>query len=186
DTSTYTFGNTTPLSFILGTKVIAAGQFTKVVVTGAPGEQVQILVKGAGAPGYTVIAQRALNSGGGWALSVSPSTSSNYEVRDANGTVGPKFLLVKAVQSINVSRSGSTGIFQGLVKPSVVNRPVFVYYYVNGGHVQLACKTVVQPGGHFGCTKAGFAPGTLIHVFAQTGADLYNAAGRSGLKDLQF
>ncbi|MCU1587421.1 MAG: hypothetical protein JWN31_914, partial [Frankiales bacterium] len=146
DTSTYTFGNNTPLSFILGTNVIAAGQFTKVVVTGTPGDQVQILVKGAGAPGYTVIANRTLNSGGGTALSISPSTNSNYEVRDANGTVGPKFLLVKAVQSINVAGSGGTGIFTGLVKPSVVNRVVYVYYYETGGHVALACKTLVQPG----------------------------------------
>lgn len=187
DSSTYTFqaGNVAP-TFILGTSVIKAGQFTKVVVTGTPGDVVQILVKGAGAPGYTVIATQTLNSGGGTALAVSPSTSSNYVVRDAQNVTDAKFLLVKAVQSINVSRSGTTGIFAGLVKPSVVDRAVYVYYYVDGGHVTLACKTFVQPGGHFGCTRAGFAPGQLIHVFAQTGADIYNAAGRSGLKDLQF
>ena len=60
-----------------------------------------------------------------------------------------------------------------------MNRAVYVYYYVDGGHVALACKTVVQPGGKFGCDRGGFQPGQLIHVFAQTGADMYNAAGRS-------
>ncbi|MCW2544792.1 MAG: putative adhesin [Frankiales bacterium] len=186
DSSTYTFKNTTPLSFIIGTSVIKAGQFTKVVITGTPGDHVQVLVKGAGAPVYTVIGNLTLGSGGGAFLSVSPSTSSNYEVRDASTTLGPKFLLVKAVQSISVAKSGTTGIFTGLVKPSVVNRAVYVYYYVDGGHVTLACKTVVHSGGHFACNKAGFKAGQLIHVFAQTGADIYNAAGRSGLKDLQF
>ena len=186
DTSTYTFKTVTAPSFIIGTSVIKAGQFTKVVITGTPGDVVQILVKGAGAPGYTVIATRTLGSGGGAYLSVSPSTSSNYYVRNANGSAAPRFLLVKAVQSINVAKSGGTGIFTGLVKPSVVNRAVYVYYYVDGGHVTLACKTVVQPGGRFACNKAGFTAGELIHVFAQTGADIYNAAGRSGLKDLQF
>jgi protocatechuate 3,4-dioxygenase beta subunit len=187
DSSVFTFkaANAVP-TFIIGTNVIKAGQFTKVVITGTPGDQVEVLAKGAGASGYTTIANLTINSGGGAALTISPSTSTNYTVRNAKGVASPRFLLVKAVQSVNVYKSGTTGLFRGLVKPSVVNRVAYVYYYEDGGHVNLACKALVQPGGKFGCNKAGFTPGHLYHVFAQTGADIYNAAGRSGLKDLQF
>lgn len=190
DTSTYTFKPPAPTStvptFIIGTNVIAAGQFTKVVINGTPGDTVQVLVKGAASTTFTVIANLTVNPAGVASWPISPSTSSNYFVRSAAGAAPQKFLLVKAVQSLNVAKSGLTGIFTGLVKPSVAGRVVTVYYYVTGGHVQIACQTRVQVGGKFACNRAGFRSGMLIHAFAQTNADKFNAAGRSGVKDLRF
>ena len=170
-------------TFRLGTAVIAAGQTTKVVVHGDPGGTVQVLVRGAGASADTTIGTLTLNSAGDAALPVSPGTTSSYLLRSARGDSARQSLLVKAVQSLAVQARGRTGTFTGHVAPSIVGRTVTVYWYVEGGHVQVAGRTRVVAGGQYRVTHV-FPPGERIKVFAQTDADSYNAAGRSPLKML--
>ena len=166
--------------FNLGTNVIAAGQHTKVLVSGMAGDVVDVLVKGAASSTYTKLASLTLNSLGASSLIVTPSTTSSYEVRNATGTSAAKSLLVKAVQSLVVTIKGRVVTFTGHIAPSLVGRTVTVYDYVKGGHTLTACTTKTTSGGQFKCGHTFTAAGTY-YTFAQTNADRYNAAGRSSL-----
>lgn len=161
----------------LGTTVIAAGQRTKALVSGTAGDVIDVLVKGAASSTFTKIASLTLNSAGASSLIISPSTTSSYEARNATGTSPAKSLLVKAVQSLVVQVSGRTGTFTGHIAPSLVGRTVYVYATPIGGHPAVACTTKTTAGGQFRCTHV-FAKGSYS-IFAQTGADKYNAAGKS-------
>ena len=161
---------------------IAAGQKTAVKVSGTPGDVVQVKVRGAGAAAYTLLSSFSnltLNDSGAGSLVVSPSTNSSYIVGNAVGTAPARTLIVKAIQTLVVTLSGRSATFAGHIAPSVVGRTVLVYFYPNGGHVQSACTTKTVPGGNFRCSRS-MPPGTY-NFFAQTNADMYNAAGRSRL-----
>ena len=180
---TITFTQGTPTSidatFTLGTHILAAGQQTKLVVNGSPNDSIQVLVKGAASSVYTVIGTLHPNAAGVAWMYIHPSTNSSYFVRNGKGSAVAQSLTVKAVQSLVVSFSGLKGTFTGHIAPSLVGRTVTVYYYVNGGHVTVACTTKTTAGGQYNCSHT-FAHGTF-HTFAQTNADKYNAAGRSPL-----
>lgn len=177
---TYQVGPISDPTFTLGTNVIAAGQTTKVVVNGTPGDSIDVLVKGAASGQYTSLATLFPNSSGVASLIISPSTTSSYAVRNKNTTTAPQSLLVKAVQSLAVKISGRTAYFTGHIAPSLVGRVVTVYYYVQGGHVMSAGRAMTTAGGQFRLTHV-FAPHLTFSSFAQTDADSYNAAGRSSL-----
>ena len=163
----------------MGANTIAAGQRTAVIVSGTPGDVVQVKVRGAGAAAYTVLSNLTLSSTGAGSHVVSPSTNSSYIVSNSVGTAPARTLIVKAIQTLVVSVSGRTATFAGHIAPSVVGRTVLVYFYANGGHVQSACTTKTVPGGNFRCSRT-LSPG-VYNFFAQTNADMYNAAGRSRL-----
>ncbi|MCU1592856.1 MAG: hypothetical protein JWO12_248 [Frankiales bacterium] len=176
----YQVGPISDPTFTLGTNVIAAGQTTKVIVNGTPGDSVDVLVKGAASSQYSTLATLYPNSSGVASLIISPSTTSSYAVRNASSTTAPRSLLVKAVQSLAVKISGRTAYFTGHIAPSLVGRVVTVYYYVQGGHVMSAGSTKTTTGGQFRVTHV-FPAHLAINTFAQTDADSYNAAGRSSL-----
>ena len=174
-------GGTGDATFILGTHVIAAGQTTKVVVTGTPGDNVNLFVKGAGASVYTLLVTLHPNASGVAAQTVSPGTNSTYYIQNAKGSSATQSLQVKAVLTIVPKVTGRTVTFSGHVAPSVIGRTVTIYYTVGGGHVQKAASGTVGKGGNYHITHT-FTSAQTISAFAETSTDSKNFAGRSSTK----
>ncbi|MCW2542513.1 MAG: hypothetical protein JWM40_65 [Frankiales bacterium] len=183
-----TFTNGTPPpsstdpSFSLNVGTIQIGQCAVLTVNGTSGHTITIFVKGASAAGFTALNSMQPTQH----MRVCPGTNSTYKVSSDLGTSPAQTLLVKAIETLVVSRHGQSATFAGHVIPGVVGRRVQVFFYVDGGHVQSAGVGTVKPGGNFSFTSAVNHPGKVVHAFAQTFADSFNTSGRSRVISTQF
>lgn len=169
-------------SFTLSVHSLLVGQCGTLTVNGPAGDVISVLAKGAPSTVFKKIATLSP----GQHIRVCPSTNTIYQVSDASKLAPQQNMIVKAIQTLVVTRHGQGATFAGHVIPGVVGRSVVVYYYTAGEHVQYGGLGKVQPGGNFSFSGTVNRPGKLVHFFAQTYADQYNASGRSRLVDVQF
>jgi hypothetical protein len=183
-----TFTNGTPPpsstdpSFSLNVGTIQIGQCAVLTVNGTAGHTITIFVKGASAAGFTALNSMQPTQH----MRVCPGTNSTYRVSSDLGTSPTRTLLVKAIETLVVTRHGQSATFAGHVIPGVVGRKVQVFFYIDGGHVESGGVGTVKPGGNFSFDHAVNHPGKIVHAFAQTFADNFNTSGRSRVINTQF
>lgn len=164
----------------LSPSTITVGQSAHVSGWARPGANVQLLAYSRPATTYTVVRRGTASSTGAFAFDVRPATNTRLLVsldgRRSNSTV----LLVRPAVTLSASRT-ATRTYSLVVhaSPARTGQWVSVYAQTASGPVRVAQGPVGSTGSWSGSHR--FTSSSAYSLYATTGGDITNAAGRSAI-----
>ena len=161
-----------------GSSLITAGRIATLSGAADPGTTVELLAYSQPSTTYSVIRRTTATSTGSYSFSVMPQTNTRLLVR-INGQRSSSVVVgVRPAISLRTVRTGLRSYqFTGRVQPIRVGQIVSVFAQTPSGNV-LVGRGRVGSEGIWSATHRFTGNGTF-GLFAVTGADMVNAAGRS-------
>ncbi|GAC1442322.1 MAG: hypothetical protein NVSMB55_12680 [Mycobacteriales bacterium] len=161
-----------------GSSLITAGAVATLSGAADPGAHVELLAYSRPSTTYSVIRTTAATDTGSYSFSVRPQTNTRLLVR-VGGQQSPSVVVaVRPAVSLSAARTGTrTFTFRGRVQPARAGQLVSVFAHTAMGDVMVG-QGWANGDGVWSTSHRFTGVGTL-DLFAATGRDVVNAAGRS-------
>jgi hypothetical protein len=161
-----------------GSSVVTAGHLANLSGAANPGSTVELLAYSRPSTSYSVIRSTTASDTGAYSFSVMPQTNTRLLVRIGGQQSSSVVVGVRPAISLRTVRTAvRTYTFTGRVQPIRAGQIVSVFAHTTHGDV-LVGRGRVDGSGIWKATHRFSGNGTF-GLFAVTGADIVNAAGRS-------
>jgi hypothetical protein len=161
-----------------GSSVITAGGVANLSGAADPGATVELLAYSRPSTTYSVIRTTTATDTGAYSFSIRPQTNTRLLVRVGGQESSSVVVAVRSAVSLTAARTGvRTYSFRGRVQPLRAGQLVSVYAQTANGSVLVGRGSVDSDG--IWTASHRFTGNGTFGLYAVTGGDIVNAAGRS-------